>query len=92
MIRLPQIYTGNLEYSALMPNPERWVKAADYEAVERDIAVKVKEQFAHIARLQAALTFCRDIATEEYAHQGGNPGAECALRHIMNRAGRELGE
>jgi hypothetical protein len=43
-----------------------------------------------LARALAALRFCRDVATEEWAHQGKNPGAECALRHIMNRAGREL--
>lgn len=28
------IYEGHLEYSSLMPNPERWVKAADYEALQ----------------------------------------------------------
>ena len=38
-----------------------------------------------IAELRAALKFIEDLATEEYARQGGNVGAECALRHILKK-------
>ena len=43
MITLPQIYTGNLEYSSLMPNPDRWVKATDYEALAAQLAARNKQ-------------------------------------------------
>lgn len=31
------VYEGNLEYSSLMPNPERWVKATDYERLQTEL-------------------------------------------------------
>lgn len=38
----------------------------------------------------AAFKFIRDISSEEYDYQQANPGAECALRHIMNKADTAL--
>ncbi len=58
-------YTGHLEYSSLMPNPEQWVRAADYDALaaERDAVSRLctaltkvgQADKARIAQLEALL-------------------------------------
>jgi hypothetical protein len=53
-----RIYSGNLEYSVLMPRPGRWVKAEDYEKLEAEIELLKAELDTHtqdtaeIARLR----------------------------------------
>jgi hypothetical protein len=43
-----------------------------------------------IKRLRAALTFCRDIASEELAYARVGTGAEVALRHIVRKTDENL--
>jgi hypothetical protein len=47
------IYIGNLEYSSLMPNPDKWVKAEDYLALwnEQSIPTKYPEKIEAFMKL-----------------------------------------
>ena len=38
----PFVYHGNLEFSSLMPNPEGWIKEADYDAREAEHKAEVE--------------------------------------------------
>lgn len=37
-------------------------------------------------KLRDALRFCGELASEEHPFTAPSSGAECALRHIMNKA------
>jgi hypothetical protein len=50
------IYSGHLEYSSLMPNPDRWVKAKDYDALAADNADNVRRMADDANKLHAAYT------------------------------------
>jgi hypothetical protein len=57
------VYEGNLEYSSLMPNPERWVKAADYDAAE----ARIRELEARIRLLEENNAVYRSLAAQATA-------------------------
>lgn len=43
-------------------------------------------------KLREALKFCGEMAAEEHPFANQSSGAECALRHIMNKAAEALRE
>lgn len=45
-----------------------------------------------LRRLESALVFIRDLATEEYEYAKVGTGAEVVLRKIIQRANNALGE
>lgn len=47
---------------------------------------------ARIEELEQALKFCGEIAAEVYTEAPPNSGVECALRHIVEKARKVLGE